>query len=86
MTKLIISIAGQEEEQIITKKEEIHEVIINYNIQHYSKPENSPFGLGTFLCDAIGPHGISDFVDRVLARKLTAEDKKTSTLRKPMKF
>ena len=76
MTKPIIPIAVEEEEQIITKKEEIHEAIINYNIKHYSKPEASPFGLGNFLCDAIGPRGTIEFANRILAGELTQEDEK----------
>ena len=36
VTKLLIPMVGTEEEQTITKKEEIHEAIINYNIKHYS--------------------------------------------------
>ena len=75
LTKLIIPIA-EGEEQTITKAEEIHEAIINYNIKHYSKPEASPFGLGTFLCEAIGPHGTTDFADRILAGELNPEDEK----------
>ena len=51
-------------------------MIINCNIKHYSKLENSPFGLGTFLCDTLGSYGILDFTDRILARKLTEEDEK----------
>ena len=76
LTKLIIPMLGTEEEKTITTKDEIHESIINYNIEHYSKPESSPFGLGQFLCDAIGPHGTSQFSDRILAGDLTEADRK----------
>ena len=76
LTKLVILIAGEEEKKTITKKEEINEAIINYNIKHYSKPEDSPFGLGTFLCNAKGPHGTTEFSDRILAGELNSEDEK----------
>ena len=55
-------------------------MIINCNIKHYSKLENSPFGLGTFLCDTLGSYEILDFTDRILARKLTEEDEKLKIL------
>ena len=73
LTKLTVLIVGEDEDQILTKKEEIHEAIINYNIKHYSKPEHSPFGLGTFLCEAIGPHGTTEFSDRILVGELDSE-------------
>ena len=32
--------------------------------------------MGIFLCDAIGPHGTTEFADRILAGKLTSEDER----------
>ena len=75
LTQLIVPITGTDKEEIITKKDEIHNAIIDYNITHYSKPEGSPFGLGTFLCDAIGPHGTSEYSDRILEGKLDDTDR-----------
>ena len=62
-------------DKILTTKDEIHKVICNFNEVHYSKPEKSPFGLGKFLCKAVGPHGTLEFSDRVLEGSLTKEDK-----------
>ena len=59
LTQLIVPVKGTEEEKIITNKDKIHYTIAEYNITHYSKPEGLPFGLGTFLCDAIRPRETS---------------------------
>ena len=52
--------------KIYTSKEEIHHEIIQYNIKHYSKAEQSPVGIGTPLYDKLGPHGNTPFCDQVL--------------------
>ena len=62
-------------DKILTTKDEIHKVICNFNEVHYSKTEKPPFGLGQFLCKAVGPYGTMKFSDRVLEGSLTKEDK-----------
>ena len=59
---------------IYTSKHDIHEKIIDQNIAHYSKAENSPLGIGTPLYKKIGPHGTSPFCDRVLQGQLNFQD------------
>ena len=86
LTKLIIPMAEGEEEHKLTKKEEIHKAIINYNIKHDSKPEASPFGLETFLCNAIGPHGTTEFADIILTGDLTSEEEKDIQFEKAFKL
>ena len=58
-----------------TKKEEIHNAIIEHNIQHFSKAEKTPQGIKTFLYQALGDHGTSEFSNRILNGELTKTDK-----------
>ena len=60
---------------ILTDEEEIHEAVINHNIKHFSKAEDTPLGMGTFLHDSIGTHSTSSFCDRVLDGGLGEADK-----------
>ena len=53
----------------------IHNRIIERNIKHFSSAESTPLGLNSFLNNAIGPHGTSEFCDRVLAGGLGETDK-----------
>ena len=60
--------------KVLATKQEIHTNIINYNIKHYSKAEESPVGIGTPLYEKLGPYGISPFCNRVLQGKMTIQD------------
>ena len=55
-------------------KAEVHDNVINYNIDHYSKAEKSPVGLNKPLYYKIGPHGMSSFCGRVLNGQMTLQD------------
>ena len=57
-----------------TEKEEIHNATIECNIQHFSKAEKTPQGINTFLYQALGDHGTSEFSNRILDRELTKTD------------
>ena len=63
LTRLLINEAQGGPGQIITDGSTIQEKIIQHNIEHFSKAEHTPLGKGTFLHDAIGPHGTSEFYD-----------------------
>ena len=73
LTRLLVKENGKE--KILTDSAEIQNAIIEQNISHFSEAENTPLGLGTFLQKEIGPHGTSDFCDRVLEGSLGQADK-----------
>ena len=73
LTRLLIIENGQQ--KVLTDGGKIQEAIIDHNIEHFSAAENTPLGKGTFLHDAIGPHGTSEFCDRVLDGGLGEADK-----------
>lgn len=55
-------------------KAEIHDHVINYNIAHYPKAEQSPVGIKKPLYHKIRLHGTLAFCDRVLIGQLTIQD------------
>ena len=61
--------------KILATKEDIPNAIYEHNKEHYSKPEKSTFGLGEILRKAVGPHGTSQFSDRVPEGTMTEEDR-----------
>jgi len=60
---------------ILTDVAEIQDAVIDHNINHFSEAEDTSLGMGTFLHDAIGPHGTLEFCDRVLDQGLGKADK-----------
>ena len=73
LTRLLVTTAGVS--CILTGGANIQDAVIDHNIKHFSEAENTSFGMGTFLHDAIGPHGASKFCDRVLDGGLGEADK-----------
>ena len=73
LTRLLATEGGQS--RILTDGAEIQDAVIDHNIKHFSEAEDTPLGMGTFLHKAIGPHGTSEFCDRVLDGGLGAADK-----------
>ena len=63
------------QKKVLTEGEEIQNVIIDHNIKHFSEAEHTPLGKRTFLYEAIGPHGTSEFCDRVLEGGLGEADR-----------
>ena len=66
LTRLLYQDTPEGQAKITTDGEEIQNKIIDQNIKHFSTAEDSPLGMGSFLHEAIGPHGTSDFCGRVL--------------------
>ena len=60
---------------VYTDKEQIHNLLVERNIQYFSLAEDTPQGINGFIYNALGPHGTSDFSDRVLNGNLVAKDK-----------
>ena len=60
---------------VYTDKDTIHDKLISRNIKHFSAAEDTPQGINGFIYNALGPHGISEFCDRVLEGNMTEEDK-----------
>ena len=60
---------------VYTDKDIIHDRLISRNIKHFSAAEDTPQGINGFIYNALGPHRISDFSDRVLDENMTEEDK-----------
>ena len=73
LLKLIVPPEHNKTQQstIHTTKEHIQSHIIDYNIMHYSKAESSPVGIGQPLYHKLGPHGTTDFCDKILHGELT---------------
>ena len=70
----------------ISKKDEVHNTIIEYNIKHYSASEETPCGMGKHLHAATGPYSTSDFCDRILECSLMKEDKHNVIFKRFMKY
>ena len=62
---------------VYTDQETIHNLLIDRNIKHFSQAEDTPQGINGFIYNALGPHGTSDFSDRVLEGNMT-EDERTA--------
>ena len=73
LTRLLVTKGGQQ--RILIDGAEIQDAVIDHNIKHFSEAEDTPLGMGTFLYKAIGPHGTSEFCDRVLDGGLGETDK-----------
>ena len=73
LTRLLVEEEGTQ--KVLTEGEEIQTAIIEQNITHFSEAENTPLGKGTYLHKVIGPHGTSEFCDRVLDGGLGEADK-----------
>ena len=60
---------------IYTDKDMMHDRLIDRNIKHFSAAEDTPQEKNSFIYNALGPYGTSDFSDRVLDGNMTEEDK-----------
>ena len=76
LVQLCVSTPNSKTSEVLTDGDDIHNRIIERNIKHFSSAESSPLGLNSFLHNAIGPHGTSEFCDRVLTGGLGEADKK----------
>ena len=65
---------------VYTDKDMIHDRLIDRNIKHFSAAKETPQGINGFIYNALGPHGTSEFSDRVLDGNMTEEDKATFDL------
>ena len=60
---------------VYTDKDTVHDLLIERNEKHFSLAEQTPQGINGCIYEALGPYGTSEFSDRVLEGKMTAEDK-----------
>ena len=86
LTRLLYQDSIEGPAKIATDGEDIQNKIIDQNIKQFSTVEDSPLGKGSFLFEAISPHGTSDFCDRVLDGGLSPTDKEEMNFTEAMNF
>ena len=75
LVQLCVTIPNSAISKVLTDGNNIHNRITEHNIKHFSSAESSSLGLHSLLHTTIGPHGTSDFCDRVLSGCLGEADK-----------